>query len=644
VAVLGSDCTLARAAAVAELTAAEARDAVDTLVAADVLAVGNELRFRHPIVRSAIYRELAPGARSIAHRAAATELAAHGASLDAVAGHLLRASPAGSRATIVQLREAADHALAIGAPESAVAYLDRALEEAPDRALRAELLLDLARAEQVAGLPSAGARFEEVQRLASDPVIRATAMIERARIDIYASDARPALTLLDLAIEELAGADEALRLRAEAVRAVLTAHDPRLVSSFVERLPIMRELAVSGQPGTRPLALLLAAWDADRDQPPGPVLDLIDRGWADGQYLDEGDSFELLPQTLEVLVGFEQFDRAAGVFQRIDSAARLNGSTMLQLTAVGHRALIEARRGDLAAAETELRAAVERALELELRPLAVSFLWYCSDVLVERPDAADVSDVLETTPPEPISGLHAGALLLEARARARFSRGARDEAIGDLRRAGAIYMALGVTGGRAATWRSALALMLGPAEREEALALSSAELERARRAGNLRRIGIALRALGTLEQSQSRLEEAVRVLARSPAQLEHARALVELGGARRRQGERAAGAAALRAGLELATRCGAVRLGERAELELAATGSRSRRDVATGYDELTPSELRVARLAADGRTSREIAEELFVTVRTVNTHLNHAYRKLGINSRKQLADTLASRA
>jgi DNA-binding CsgD family transcriptional regulator len=73
-------------------------------------------------------------------------------------------------------------------------------------------------------------------------------------------------------------------------------------------------------------------------------------------------------------------------------------------------------------------------------------------------------------------------------------------------------------------------------------------------------------------------------------------------------------------------------------------GGGSRGGRRRGYDELTPSELRVARMAADGLTSEEIATQLFITARTVNTHLNHSYRKLGISSRRQLADALAARA
>jgi DNA-binding NarL/FixJ family response regulator len=95
--------------------------------------------------------------------------------------------------------------------------------------------------------------------------------------------------------------------------------------------------------------------------------------------------------------------------------------------------------------------------------------------------------------------------------------------------------------------------------------------------------------------------------------------------------------------MELAHLCGAAGLAERARTELHATGARPRRLVRTGADALTPSERRVAELAAGGRTNREIAAELYVTVATVETHLRHAFQKLGVHARTELRDALAAK-
>lgn len=124
------------------------------------------------------------------------------------------------------------------------------------------------------------------------------------------------------------------------------------------------------------------------------------------------------------------------------------------------------------------------------------------------------------------------------------------------------------------------------------------------------------------------------------ARLELAYALVELGASLRREGSRKEACAHLRHGLELAHRSGAVPLAERAREELLAAGARPRRPVFTGVEALTASERRVARLAAEGRSNREIAQALFVTQRTVETHLQHAFQKLGIGSRSALPTEL----
>ncbi|HKA98782.1 MAG TPA: helix-turn-helix transcriptional regulator [Streptosporangiaceae bacterium] len=94
----------------------------------------------------------------------------------------------------------------------------------------------------------------------------------------------------------------------------------------------------------------------------------------------------------------------------------------------------------------------------------------------------------------------------------------------------------------------------------------------------------------------------------------------------------------------MAGRLGAFGLAQRANQEVAATGARPRKLLQTGLDALTASERRVAQLAADGMGNKEIAQTLFVTIKTVEMHLSHAYRKLEIASRAQLDKPLLSPA
>ena len=182
---------------------------------------------------------------------------------------------------------------------------------------------------------------------------------------------------------------------------------------------------------------------------------------------------------------------------------------------------------------------------------------------------------------------------------------------------------------------------------DEARALADEELALARRWGDPLTIGTSLRVRGLVEGGKTGiglLREAVEVLDSSEARLERARALVDLGAALRRANQRTEARQQLREGVDLARRLGAFGLAERANEEIAATGARPRKLLQTGLDALTASERRVAQLAADGLTNKEIAQTLFVTIKTVEVHLSHAYRKLEISSRAQLAGALLTPA
>jgi ATP/maltotriose-dependent transcriptional regulator MalT len=177
----------------------------------------------------------------------------------------------------------------------------------------------------------------------------------------------------------------------------------------------------------------------------------------------------------------------------------------------------------------------------------------------------------------------------------------------------------------------------------DAAELAREELARARTFGAPRPIAVALRALAAVAEPEARYErllEAERVVRDTGARLEHAHALVELGAELRRGNRRSEAREMLRAGLDAADRCGAVALSAVALEELAATGARSRRLQVSGVEALTASERRVTQLAASGASNPEIAQALFVTRGTIESHLHVAYRKLGISSRKQLNDAL----
>jgi DNA-binding CsgD family transcriptional regulator len=152
--------------------------------------------------------------------------------------------------------------------------------------------------------------------------------------------------------------------------------------------------------------------------------------------------------------------------------------------------------------------------------------------------------------------------------------------------------------------------------------------------------------LGLCEQGTTgvrSLRAAARLGADAPPRLEEIRAIVDLGAALRRENRRSEARAWLERGADVAARGAAVALGERARVELAATGARPRREaLLSGPASLTPSERRIAELAATGQSNREIAQALFVTPKTVEYHLRNTYRKLDIQTRGELASALGA--
>jgi DNA-binding NarL/FixJ family response regulator len=188
-----------------------------------------------------------------------------------------------------------------------------------------------------------------------------------------------------------------------------------------------------------------------------------------------------------------------------------------------------------------------------------------------------------------------------------------------------------------------LALALAPSSHQEALELVDLELEQARRVGQARAIGVALRVRGLLckgEEQISLLTQAVAALEACPSKLEQAHALTDLGAALRRASRRTEAKELLARALDLAAGCGARALAARAREELITAGARPRRERMSGVPALTASERRVAQMAAAGMTNREIAQALFVTMKAVALHLTHVYEKLNISGRTQLPEAL----
>jgi DNA-binding CsgD family transcriptional regulator len=315
-------------------------------------------------------------------------------------------------------------------------------------------------------------------------------------------------------------------------------------------------------------------------------------------------------------------------------------STAVFTAACAQRGVERYRRGALADAMADLEAALDSARGQPWETLVDDGRAHMLRVHVERGELerADVR-LQEWCANGPLPETNFGNRILIERGRLRLAQARFPEAVVDLE---AASRRLGARGQSVLfDWRSPAALarhFLG--DHREALELADADLEIARAWGAPRNIGIALVTLALIEGRQEGirlLQEAVETLDGTPALLERARALVDLGAMLRRNGEPSKARPYLSTGRELAEHAGARRLVVRAAEEFAATGARRRRrTLLTGPDALTPTERRVADLAMAGLSNPAIAHQLFITRKTVEMHLGNAYRKLEITSRQHL--------
>lgn len=645
VAILGDGGGLPDAAALAGL---DERSAIETAAAmrtGDLFNDEEGLTFAHPIIRAAIYQSMLPLERTLRHAQAASLLYDRNAAAERIAAQVLLADGLREPWVLDQLRLAADSALALGAPRNAVAYLGRALaleQEQPDRAA---LLARLGHAEVLAGLPEAAEHLEEAIRLTSDADERARVAIALAQLFKYTGRASRGVELL---ARLPAVADPKLGERVETEMlgsAVMSAAARELLA---ERLGRLQDRGGAARTERERLELVLLAFAGLlANRPRAELSELLARAGSGPDLAEDGT---LLPPgvmtAVAVLTYCDEFDQAEAICSLVIERSRQRGSRASLLISTSVRAQVAYRRGELADALADATVALELAAEigaghsiLRFHPLAM-----ISSVAVEQASSVSELELLLDGIEHSLDRdvLHVGLALL-ARARLLLALG-RPHAALDQCLEFALLPPTFASGTPAfIPWRSDAALIMHQlGDQQGALRLAEEELGLARAMGAPRAIGIALRTLGIVQPQPGLdlLRDAVRVLEPSRARLEHARALVDLGGAMRRQGERAAARAPLREGHDLAAVCGATKLAERAGQEIAATGARVTPAGLSGIASLTPSERRVAELAARGQTNREIAQNLFITEKTVETHLGHIYDKLGVRSRHKLRAAL----
>jgi DNA-binding NarL/FixJ family response regulator len=634
-AIFGDGVRLADAGTLAGLAGEQAAAAAAELAAAALLRDALPLSWRHPLLRAAALAGVPAAERATLHARAARLLDARGADVGLVAAQLLAAEATAEPWATGVLGRAADDARGRGAPDVAVALLRHALAGGgTDPGLR----LALARAEIAAGEAAGAAELRAVLAAEPERANRAQLALELGEALMDQHEHREAAAALRAALRDDPGREAGLQLLA--MLAVAERYAPGPDDSGAQERLAATAAGLGGATAAERYALAVDAINRPRRTAAelAAAARVVQRAEPDG----------LLPRAAlgGAAVNFVYayaLDEAEAWLARILAELQGRGLPVASTQAATILGSSLRLRGALPAAEAQLREAYNAATAMALGNERISGA-ELAIVLTDAGRADEAAAVLAACdPPGPVPERMLDNVRLLARARVAEAQHRDDAAIADLLELGRRLRGWGLDR-PLPPWRSAAArLLAGRGRREEARRLAHDELTAARRWGGAEVLGIALRGTALVSDpvDVDALAASVAALDAGVARLELARSLVELGAAQRRARRRSAAREPLERGMELAHRCGAAGLAEHARTELRATGARPRRLARTGADALTPSERRVADLAAAGRTNREIAAELYVTPATVETHLRHAFQKLGIHARTDLGTALA---
>lgn len=646
-AILGDGADLGLVAHLARLSLAQARDAVPGLVEAGLLEDALPLRFRHPIIASAVRATQTSLERAEAHQRAAELLRSRGAEVERIALQLMHTTPAADPVVAHELQTAAAHARARGAPATAVTLLERALAELQGGEHRAAVLLELGEAEYALGRTAQAAEhLSQAQRCTDDAAARGRALIGlfQARAGNFA-DQRALAALFARTLPEVLEQHRELGLRLWALTLLATHPGPEW--DAVAQGTATMTCATPGEAlilGHAVLPITNAGVTA------AEVAEVSARAaeHADA-LLEEGATALVLTGMVLGLLWTDRLEAAEALVDRAIAVARRRGALADLALAHQFRAIVRRRAGRLREAEADARTALAASGG---EGWAGAGLGWVVPLLGSLIDQGRIEEAEQELAGAQLQGEvpDAPALTLILLERMRLCAARRDyrQAVREWeeahRRTQRHFLRLNASFVPDLLVAAECYHALGEAERVEALLAEAMAL--AKHWGTPGFIGQARHAAARLtggDDATEKLAEAVQYLRRSPARLELARVLVSLGQALRRRGRRVPSRDPLREGYELARQCGADGLAETARAELRASGIRLRREALAGAESLTASERRIAEMAADGASNPEIAQALFLTVKTVETHLTHAYRKLDISSRAELPGALAGK-
>ncbi|MFG2441134.1 helix-turn-helix transcriptional regulator [Streptomyces sp. NPDC048508] len=648
IAILGDGVQVAVAAEHANIPLNEALRSVQDLSRVNILAgvaakqvdpARVRISFVHPLVRAAIYGRLSPHTLMLAHGRAVQVLMASGAETERLGVHVLQTLPSGDSDVVRILRKAADEALHRGSPDIAYSYLRRCLAEPPPSDQRLEVLIQIGRCAQLLNLSGSVEPLREAIELSKDPVQRAIISSQLAGALQFLNQIPEALKVQKVGLLE--AHDEDVRRYLAAGMLANLPFDPghKDLISYADELEQLEFREGFGAGALESMLAMVRSWQGN------PVgLDHARRAMLNEQLSTmNGEIFLTLGVWQPLLAG-----DCEEVFPLLDEAisrSHRTGSVRALAPATDHRGLGRLRQGYLADAEADLNVGkrVIEAANIQIgRPFNGSFR---ADLYMSQGRLDDAQEALQWSRISGTNDPGAAYFVLLSRARLLRLKKQFNPALATAFQAGRRFSAHSGSNPAMVPWKSEAALCLMALNRlEEARQYAEDEVDDARRWGASRALGRALRvaglAIGNCENGINLLMESVSVLAKSPARLEYAISMIKVGTALYHQGKVREAQEYLRRGVELADACGAAPLVKNGTFALKETGARPRRINLKGPGSLTPSEIRVAELAAAGAINREIAQSLFVTVKTVEVHLTSVYKKLGISSRAEIAGKL----
>jgi DNA-binding CsgD family transcriptional regulator len=632
-------------AAVADVPVGELGEARDALLAAGLLGPDGE-RLAHGLVAAAIGEDLARTECERLHREAARALMAGPAEADVIASHLLQCGPQADPEVSELLVRAAATAALRGAPHTAAAYLERALQERAPGDDRGRMLAQLATVAFDAGLPDSQRRLLDALPEVRDRESRIDVLTRLAALNVLGTGDADHAELFE---QELAGeSDPDARLAVEAAsldalmmipdrhaeraRRVAAIDPARTRDPLLERVIYAHRAWIGIELGTPDAAtcasLALQALDGD--------LLLHEAGRRAAYHL-----------CVRTLVMTDRAEAAGQAIAAMRGEATARGSLRLRAGAAWYASNLALRSGHVAEAENHARLALELGDDdaNTFTGGAIMLLLYA---LAERGEFEEARELLREHGLDGTPGPTRWEIgVRHARARLWLAEGDFERALAAACETGALRERQGRPNPSWTPWRSTAALALAHlGRREEAAALADAEVALAERFGAPVPIAHALHARAVAEPDDAArvaiCERALRVVGDAPAVLQRVRLRLELGGTLASMGRRIEARGLLRPALADADADGAVLLAQRARRELAATGLRPRQAALEGAAALTPRQRQVCDLAAAGKGNRAIAQELFLSVKTVEAHLAAGYRKLGVNARGDLAAGLGS--